>query len=352
MKNDFKVTVIIPTYNGLPTLPKAIDSVLQQCTPVCLHVLDNASTDGSTQWIQKIKSDSHQIKCTLRTENIGAAKNFADGFRQCETEYIVPLACDDYLLPGFIQQAVAIATSDPSLGSVVFQTEFHKNGKLSFVNPVIKESKKLNSKEHIQHWLKCGFYFSWSGILFNNDLMKECQADNEIERFSYGVDAWIQFLAFLSRPAYIVSKPGAVLNLHPAQASNNAKPEDVRQICLMVKEIERKVTESKIFSETELSAIYVRLYEYWCSVIEWLVLKSGSHYTDEQILDTFQIYISEIYPRWGFKFFPLLPLFKKYRENVNTSLVHKISWMENSLSWKISKPLRSMLTLLKEIGNS
>ena len=53
-KKEFKVSVIIPTYNRIAYLGRAITSVLKQSYPVNeIIVIDNGSTDQTLNFIKK-----------------------------------------------------------------------------------------------------------------------------------------------------------------------------------------------------------------------------------------------------------------------------------------------------------
>ena len=54
-KIDFSFTVIIPTYNRIEYLKQSIKSVRQQTFRNWkLHIVDNSSTDGTQEYLNKI----------------------------------------------------------------------------------------------------------------------------------------------------------------------------------------------------------------------------------------------------------------------------------------------------------
>ena len=60
------ISIIIPTYNRLWGLPKAVESCLSSGCAVEVIVVDDGSTDGTWQWLQA-RSDV----VSVRTENWG-----------------------------------------------------------------------------------------------------------------------------------------------------------------------------------------------------------------------------------------------------------------------------------------
>ena len=91
------VSVIIPTYNRITLLPRAIDSVLMQGMPdVEVIVVDDGSTDGTEQCVYENYSDVRYVK----QPNLGvsAARNIA--IKQAKGEWIALLDSDDEWLEG------------------------------------------------------------------------------------------------------------------------------------------------------------------------------------------------------------------------------------------------------------
>ena len=65
------VSVIVPTFNRADLLPQAIDSVLSQTrTDIEVIVIDDASTDGTADVIQRYGDDA-RIRYLRNTSNAG-----------------------------------------------------------------------------------------------------------------------------------------------------------------------------------------------------------------------------------------------------------------------------------------
>ncbi len=93
------ISVIIPTYNCLPTLPRAIESVRIQEMNVELIVIDDGSTDGSSKWLQQ-QSDVQLIK----TPHIGVSKARNLGIKKAKGTWIAFLDADDCWLTGKLKR--------------------------------------------------------------------------------------------------------------------------------------------------------------------------------------------------------------------------------------------------------
>lgn len=88
------VTVIIPTYNRLWSLPKAVKSCFDTSLTVQVIVVDDGSTDGTWEWLSGTKNI-----IAIRQENRGKDWAVNKGFDKASGKYIRFLDSDDWLLP-------------------------------------------------------------------------------------------------------------------------------------------------------------------------------------------------------------------------------------------------------------
>ena len=120
MKAQVTVSAIMPTYNAMPHLREAIDSVLAQTfTDWELIIVDDGSTDGTTALLAEYRDP--RIRVFELGENRGPAKarNVALGFA-CG-KYIAPCDSDDIFLPERFAREVAYLESHPEIHVVASQ---------------------------------------------------------------------------------------------------------------------------------------------------------------------------------------------------------------------------------------
>ncbi|QHS56334.1 glycosyltransferase family 2 protein [Mucilaginibacter sp. 14171R-50] len=86
------VSVIIPAYNRLWCLPRAINSCRHTKCQTEIIVVDDGSTDGTWEWLK----DQTDI-VAIRQENQGQTRAINNGFRVAKGEYIRFLDSDDFL---------------------------------------------------------------------------------------------------------------------------------------------------------------------------------------------------------------------------------------------------------------
>ena len=116
MFRKYSVSVTLVTYNSGRFIRRCLESVLEQRYPdLELIVVDNASTDGTTDILERFEKN-----CTIvyNEENIGfaAAQNQAIGISS--GEWVLTLNPDVMLLPSFVETLMASADADPGVGTL------------------------------------------------------------------------------------------------------------------------------------------------------------------------------------------------------------------------------------------
>jgi glycosyltransferase involved in cell wall biosynthesis len=110
-----KISVCIPVRNGGAFLPLAVDSVLRQSfADMELIIVDNCSTDGSAEWLERKSAQVGTIRFSRNATDIGLARNFNACLASATGEYVKFLCADDLLLPGSLQRMADALDADPS----------------------------------------------------------------------------------------------------------------------------------------------------------------------------------------------------------------------------------------------
>ncbi len=121
-----QIDVFIPVYNDLAHLPAALNSALSQ-TGVDLRVVvsDNASTDGTSEWLDTMAAKDKRLVIHRNPSNIGLLGNL-NRFRELvEAPHYMLLCSDDVLYSGdALSKAAAIVAADPNIVSVYCDLAF------------------------------------------------------------------------------------------------------------------------------------------------------------------------------------------------------------------------------------
>lgn len=119
------VTVGVPVFNGMPELPKSLDSLLGQDHP-CLEILisDNASTDGTEDVCRSYATRDPRIRYVRQPQNIGASRNFEFVAREARGDFFFWHAHDDLRMPGFASRCLAELQRNPGAVACMSQVVF------------------------------------------------------------------------------------------------------------------------------------------------------------------------------------------------------------------------------------
>lgn len=111
-----KVSVIIPAYNAMLYLPKAVESVLAQTfTDLEVLIIDDGSLDGIQQWVTQI-TDARVLLISQANQGVSVARN--TGIEHAQGEYIAFLDADDFWDTSKLEKQVACLDAHPSVGLV------------------------------------------------------------------------------------------------------------------------------------------------------------------------------------------------------------------------------------------
>lgn len=109
-----KVTVIIPNYNGLQFMAPCLEALKRQtCQDFELLIVDNGSTDGSVQWLQK-----RQLPAIFLDTNTGFSGAVNTGIRAAATPYVILLNNDTEAEPGYVAALLQAIEASPAIFSV------------------------------------------------------------------------------------------------------------------------------------------------------------------------------------------------------------------------------------------
>ena len=109
------VSVIIPVYNRVKSIGRALDSVLKQTyQPKEIIVVDDGSTDGTVDYIRE---NYPQVTVLTQANQVpSAARN--RGIAHSTGEWVALLDSDDIWLPDKLRAQVQIIEKNPGLGMI------------------------------------------------------------------------------------------------------------------------------------------------------------------------------------------------------------------------------------------
>lgn len=108
------LSAIMTNYNHGAFLPKRLQSILEQLPPDSeLVIVDDASTDQSLSIIETFQDP--RIRVFKNQHNQGVVKSVNIALQAAKGKYIVSLAADDRILPGFIAKTMQVLLDHPEI---------------------------------------------------------------------------------------------------------------------------------------------------------------------------------------------------------------------------------------------
>lgn len=114
------VSIVVLTYNNLDLTKKCLASI-DACTADVRHeivIVDNASSDGSPDYLRAYANGRSDVKLLLSDENTGFAAGNNLGLAAASGEYLVILNNDTVVTPGWASGLVRHLRADESIGLI------------------------------------------------------------------------------------------------------------------------------------------------------------------------------------------------------------------------------------------
>ena len=161
MKNNPKISIIVPVYNVELFLPRCIDSILNQSfVDFELLLIDDGSKDKSGEICDEYAEKDKRIKVFHKVNGgVSSARNL--GLEKSKGEYITFVDADDYLLPGTITEPLLSGNYD------LIQIP-RNNGSFmkTYSHDII-----CKTTESFRNFIYCNYYFECWGRFYKRKVI-------------------------------------------------------------------------------------------------------------------------------------------------------------------------------------
>jgi GT2 family glycosyltransferase len=121
MKNT---AVVLLNYNGIALLKKFLPKILRYSGEAQIVLIDNASSDGSVAWVQKIHPT---VTCISLSENLGYAGGYNEGLKSVKADYYALVNTDIEPSPNWLAPLITELQTNPSAVAVQPHILSHSN---------------------------------------------------------------------------------------------------------------------------------------------------------------------------------------------------------------------------------
>lgn len=154
---NFKVSILIFTYNRLDWLQHCVARVLEQTyTNWQLIIADHGSTDGTMAYTQKLAESRDNIivwRYESNTYYDGISKILERFYTTVDTELVVCCTDDDWLLPNHLEETVAFAKQYPWVAAVGGQFNIVQSDRVSLISkygPFYPQNTIMDNQKELQ----------------------------------------------------------------------------------------------------------------------------------------------------------------------------------------------------------
>jgi glycosyltransferase involved in cell wall biosynthesis len=182
-----KISVIIPTYNRLVLLQRAVESVRKQSLrPAEIIVVDNSSDDGTQAWLEQ-QSD---IVACFHDSNQGVSAGRNSGIKRAQGDWLAFLDSDDEWVANKLERQVACLKADPSLRVCHTGESWIRNGKSIPVSITL-----INRAGWIYHECLPLCVISPSSVMMHREVFERIGGFDESLPACEDYDLWLRLCA-------------------------------------------------------------------------------------------------------------------------------------------------------------
>ena len=210
------VSILLPTYNRLDMLKKALNSAINQTyKDIEILVGDNCSEDGTEAYmLEEMKKDS-RIQYYRWEENIGAYNNTARLITKIKGEYFVFMNDDDWLDLNYVEECANFIYANEGYAfvtpSIILYNEDYKYTKACYIPDITSD----DTKKRIRLLLKT----YWESDVVSGFFTKQVLTDMEKYDGYYFKKRIIEDVVFMIR-ALAVGKGKVLSHVHYNKLNN------------------------------------------------------------------------------------------------------------------------------------
>ena len=165
-KASTTVSVVIPAYNAEKTLPKTLNSVLEQTLPPLeIIVIDDCSADNTAAIVAEYAARDSRLLYRKNEKNAGVSHSRNVGVAMASGEWIAFLDSDDCWTPEKLEHQLAAAQKDPTCAFLFTASAFMDQDGCPMTG-VFSVAERVTRRELLkQNIISC------SSVLIKRDLM-------------------------------------------------------------------------------------------------------------------------------------------------------------------------------------
>jgi len=243
-----KISVIVTSFNTVKLLKKHLPDIITSSDIADeIIVADDASEDGSFEYVKEIMLNYPKLKLLKHKTNVRFGKNSNDAVKMAKGDLVVLLNSDISPLPGYIQPSL-LHFKNPLVFGVGFAEINHENyGQIFWKNGYLQTSPGYSTSTHISGWISGG------SCIIRKDIFQKLGGFDEVYSPFYSEDLDLGYRAWKSGYQCLWEPKSKVDHQHEGTNSKFSK-----RFLDYVKErnrllsVWRNITDSKMLFENKL----------------------------------------------------------------------------------------------------
>jgi hypothetical protein len=212
------IAVIVPNYNDSRYLPRCLGALLEQDEqPDEIVIVDDASSDDSVAVIRKLITGHPRARLIESPVNGGTYRAFESALGTISSDFVLPLAANDHVLPGIFSCAKDMLAEHPDAGiwsamAILVDEDDQVLG--LHPSPLISSQGRYFHPEECAHIaFQIGSWFASPTMIYRRDALAEAGSFNP--RYGGLSDLFVAFVLSASYGA--IYSPGVygAIRLHP-----------------------------------------------------------------------------------------------------------------------------------------
>jgi len=129
------VTVLVPAYNEESLIRETVQSLLDQVYPgeLWIKVINDGSSDGTADEVESMLASSSYLELINLTVNGGKSEALNDALVTCETELVITVDADCWILKDAVRHLVQRLLSDPPDTQAVAGSILIRNSRINWI---------------------------------------------------------------------------------------------------------------------------------------------------------------------------------------------------------------------------
>ena len=189
-----RYSIFVPVHNGMPYIRDCVRSILRmENQDFELHVLDNASSDGTYEWLSSVQDKRLKISCSTVKLSIEESWLRIKKLRK-KNEFMTILGHDDLVEPSFLDDANELIEQNPTAALYSIGVAFI-NHQGRFLRNANMLPTGVDTSAYLQERLQFKTDMFGSGFIFRSDAYDSVGGIPSFNRLLFADDVlWLKIM--------------------------------------------------------------------------------------------------------------------------------------------------------------